>query len=123
VRIEADALARKRGLDPERVHRVMARTAVDAYGRPLPPPTHGRDTLEHGLRFDPSLDEALAFLPPEDALTLLERADSAVLARRCWLVRYLADPATPSVTVEGLADLLNGSNADRIATSLPLLGP
>lgn len=106
VRIEADALARKHKLDPERVHRVMACTAVDAYGRPLPPPLPGRDTLEHGLLFVPSLDEALAFLAPEVALTVLERTDPATLARRCRLVGYLADPATPSVTLDELVVLL-----------------
>lgn len=104
--IEADALARKHGLDVERVRRVMVRTSVDAYGRAIPPPAPGRDTLEHGLRFDPSLNEALAFLPPEDALTVLERVDPAVLTRRCGLVEYLADPGTPSVTLAELVVLL-----------------
>ena len=68
IRIEAEGLARRAGLDFDRVHRIMRRTATDALGRPLAPPAPGRDNLLDGLCFHPSLDEALAYLPPEDAL-------------------------------------------------------
>lgn len=71
------------------------------------PPLPGRDNLEHGLQFRPSLDEALAYLPPEDALSAFERADPIALSRRVNLVSYLADPTSPSYTIHELADLLD----------------
>ena len=105
--LEAEGLARRHGLDFDRVLRIMRRTATDALGRPLAPPAPGRDNLLDGLRFHPSLDEALAYLPPEDALSVFERTDSGALSRRCRLFDYLADPTTPAYTFGELADLLD----------------
>lgn len=105
--MEAEGLARRHGLDFDRVLRIMRRTATDALGRPLAPPAPGRDNLLDGLRFHPSLDEALAYLPPEDALSVFERTDSGALSRRCRLLDFLADPTTPAYTLGELADLLD----------------
>ncbi len=41
IRIEAEKLARRHGLDIERVRRIMARTATDAYCQPLAPAARG----------------------------------------------------------------------------------
>ncbi len=107
IKIEAEKLARRHGLDAERVHRIMRRSATDASGQPLPPPAPGRDNLFDGLRFQPSLDEALAYLSPEMALSVFERTDLNRLSRRCRLLEYLADPSNPYYTLGELADLLN----------------
>ncbi|MDP9369277.1 MAG: hypothetical protein M3Q03_13550 [Chloroflexota bacterium] len=124
IRIEADALARGHGLDPERVYCIMRATATDAYGRPLPPPAPGQDNLLDGLRFHRSLDEAFAYLPPEDALSAFERADPIALSRRAQLVSYLADPTSPSYTICELADLLGafGRHLERNRDSLVRTG-
>ena len=88
----SDSLARKHSLDLKRVHRVVLRTAVDDYGRPLPLPKPGHDTYEYGLRFAPSLNEALAFLPPEDAKRVLERNSDALLATGYSVTSFAASP-------------------------------
>ena len=107
IRIEAEALARRHGLNPDRVRRVLVRTATDADGRPLPAASAERDNLANGLRFSPTLDEALAYLPPEEALSAFERIEPAALARRSALIDYLADRATPDYTLDELAGLLD----------------
>lgn len=75
IEIEADGIARAHRLDPTRVLRVFERTAQDYYGNPLPAAAPGIDTLDRGLRFSPSLDHALAYLPAEVALGLFETED------------------------------------------------
>jgi hypothetical protein len=107
IQIEADALARRHGLEPERVRRILERTATDYYGRPIQPPAPGRDNLSGGLQFHPSLDEALAFLPPEEALSAFEQTDPVTLSKRAHLIPYLADLTSPSYTALELADLLD----------------
>ncbi|MDP9357605.1 MAG: hypothetical protein M3R02_20430 [Chloroflexota bacterium] len=106
IRIEAHALARGYGLDADRVRYILERTATDAYGRLLPEASPVSDNLENGLRFHPVLDEALAYLPPDEALSAFERADPSILSRRVHLITYLADPIGPYHTVDDLADLL-----------------
>src|SRR5215208_1088237 len=103
---EADAFARRWGLDVERVRRILARTATDYDGQPLPEASPVRDNLDNGLRFDPSLSEALGYLDPNDALALFEQTDPVVVARRARLVAYLGDPSSPSFATAGLADAL-----------------
>ena len=107
IQIEADKLALEHGLDPERVRRIVRRTATDAAGNSLARPGRGTDNLEQGLRLDPSLLEALAFLAPEEVLTLFERTDPKVLSRRSRLYAYSTDPATPWHTLGELAELLD----------------
>jgi hypothetical protein len=120
IRIEADALARRHGLEPERVRRILERTATDAYGRPIQPPAPGRDNLSEGLQFHPSLEEALAFLPREQALSAFEQTDPITLSKRAQLIPYLADLTSPSYSALELADLLDayGLHLDRNRNSL-----
>jgi len=75
IRHEAEKLGRRHGLETERVCRILMRTATDANGRPLAAAVAGQDNLSDGLLFRPSLDDALRYLPPEDALALFERED------------------------------------------------
>jgi hypothetical protein len=120
IRIEAENLAQRFGLDINRVHRILCRTATDYYGRPIDAPAPGRDNLSNGLRFHPSLEEALAYLAPETALSLFEETDAVALSHRTYLIDYLADPATPSYTKADLARLLEafGSHLNRNRDSL-----
>lgn len=106
VQIEAKNLARRHGIDTNRVRRILARTATDYYGRPLPPPAPNQDNLSEGLQFHPSLDEALAYLPLEMALSTFEESDPGALSNRVRLIDYLGDPTSPSYTNLELASLL-----------------
>ncbi|HUU29574.1 MAG TPA: hypothetical protein VM123_17360 [archaeon] len=106
IAIEADALARGYGIkNNKRVRAIMERTAVDYYGRPLPNDADARDPLENGLRFIPSFEEALSYLPPEEALAAFESIDPLLLSRRTYLIEYFADPSTPFYTLKELANL------------------
>lgn len=120
IRIEASALARQHGLEPERVRRILEGTATDSYGWPIQPPAPGRDNLSEGLQFHPSLEEALAFLPTEQALSAFEQTDPITLSKRAHLVPYLADLTSPSYTALELADLLDayGLHLNRNRNSL-----
>src|SRR4051812_11283934 len=75
---EAAAFARRWGLDVERVRQIQVQTTTDFDGQPLPEASPFRDNLDHGLRFDPSLNEVLAYLDPNDALNLFEQTDPVV---------------------------------------------
>lgn len=104
IQVEAEKLARRHGLETERVCRILTRTATDANGRPLPRAVPGQDNLSDGLLFRPSLDDALHYLPPEDALALFEREDLRRLDDRESVASYL-DCHLAFVTTEELADL------------------
>lgn len=105
IEIEADGIARAHRLDPTRVLRVFERTAQDYYGNPLPAAAPGIDTLDRGLRFSPSLDHALAYLPAEVALGLFETEDLDQLRQRIAVTDFLAESETPFYTLGQLADL------------------
>lgn len=102
VRIEAEALARGTGLDPDRVRSVLERTARDWQGRRLPD-KGGFDDLERGVMFWPSLEAACYYMRPDEALWLFERADLRRLEERVVFVDYLADPGTPLYSLDELA--------------------
>lgn len=104
IRVETDKLARRYGLETERVCRILTRTATDSHGRPLPPAVAGQDNLSDGLLFRPSLDDALRYLPPEDALALFEREDLRRLDDRESVTSYL-DDHLGFFTTEELGDL------------------
>ncbi len=104
IRHEAEKLARRHGLETERVCRILTRTATDANGRPLPRAVLGQDNLSDGLLFRPSLDDALHYLPPEDALALFEREDLRRLDERESVASYV-NYHLAFVTTEELADL------------------
>jgi hypothetical protein len=107
IAIEADALARRHHIkSKQRVRAIMERTAVDCDGRSLAEFAGEGDPLENGLMFSPSLDEALMYLPPENALTEFECIDLPILLRRTQLIDYFADPATPFYTIEEFAQLM-----------------
>ena len=106
IEIEAGKLARRHGIDTNRVRRILARTATDYYGRPIQPPAPEQDNLSEGLQFHPSLDEALAYLPSEVALSTFEESDPGALSKRARLINYLADLTSPSYTRLELAALL-----------------
>lgn len=91
--IEADALARRAGLEPRRVKRAFQRLLDEGWLAPSFP----RHT---------ALDQALRFMTPADALALFEHADLAVLARRVALFEYLTDAFTPFYTLNELANLM-----------------
>ena len=113
VRAEAEALARRHGLDVERVWRILARTAVNGKGRTLR--MDSRFVRPMGLRFEPSLAAEIGRFGPEAALSLFQRAGPETLLRRSRLVRYLAARTTPFHTLDELADLLEacGRHLDR----------
>lgn len=105
IKIEADGLARRHGLDSARVLRILETTAQDYYGNPLPDAGAAADTLEHGLSFYPSLDDALKYLPPDTALALLETEDLYRLATRLNVTQYLTSDHAPLYSLDELADL------------------
>lgn len=89
---EANALARRRGLDADRVRAVFYRLREVGWLAPRFP-------------WNTALDEAFEFLPPSDALALFESEDLGELARRVALVEYLAHEFTPLYTLGALAGL------------------
>jgi hypothetical protein len=106
IEIEAGKLARRHDIDTTRVRSILAHTATDYYGRPILLPVPGHDNLSEGLQFHPSLEEALAYLPSEVALSTFEETDRGALSNRARLIDYLADPTSPSNTRLELAALL-----------------
>ena len=79
IAIEATALARRHNItDVGRVIAIMKRIAIDCNGNRFHENRQDEDPLEYGLGFIPSLDEALAFLPPEKALSLFILTNSFI---------------------------------------------
>ncbi|MDP9363544.1 MAG: hypothetical protein M3Q10_04830, partial [Chloroflexota bacterium] len=72
-----------------------------------------------GLRLGPSLDDALRYLPPEDALALFEREDLRRLADRKAVADYL-DYHLSFYTTEEMADLADAF-ADHLEDNRPHL--
>ena len=83
------------GLDEERTASVLARTVRDIHGRPLTKwpkvkrPADSRFQPLPQVWFSPDIGEALLYLPQEDALTLFEKEDLAVLRARQLYTSYL----------------------------------
>ena len=128
IRAEADALADKYQLDPERVYAILERTVGDSFG-PLP---DGLDTVISDdpvyFPYAPPLVAALHSLPAEDALTLFEQTDLDVILARsdlfAALLRY--GPFLPLYTLDELAEVLagfiahlRGERAAYLKTGLP----
>ena len=100
IRSEANALARRHGVDAERVDSILLRCATDADGRPLVAEDPFTDFLVQGLWFRPSLDEALELGEPLKATRHrcpVEPATSGRISR--W-------PSHPRDRVPGSATLL-----------------
>jgi len=92
LEIEADALARFRGLDPERVRKVFHRLVEVNWLAPKFP-------------FCAPLDRAFAFLEPTDALELFEEADLEQLRRRVVLTDFMNSLWTPLYGLDELGEL------------------
>jgi hypothetical protein len=122
IAIKADALARRHRIrSKRRVRAIMERTAVDIYGRPLAEFKGKGDPLENGVKFDPSLDEALSYLPPDEALAAFESLDPSLFRQREQLINYFSDPAVPFYTLEELADLMSEYAAHLVANRESLI--
>jgi hypothetical protein len=66
IRMESEALARLRGLDPNRVEAVFLRLAQAGW-------------LSPNFPFRTALDEAFGFLEPSEALNIFEKEDLSEL--------------------------------------------
>jgi hypothetical protein len=107
ITLEAEALAKKRNIaDAKRVINVMKRVAIDCNGLRYEITRDTRDPLSEGLAFHPSLDEALAHLEPDKALSLFETANIDDLASKVSYFDFLTDNQTPFYTHEELAALI-----------------
>ena len=94
VRIEADALARRHGVEHERVVRVFERLADAGW-------------LAPNFPWNTALDEAAAVVGIDRALTIFEREDILTLARHVSVVDFLTeDELAPAFTHTELAEHL-----------------
>lgn len=93
IDIEARACARRYELDADRILRVFHRLDEAKWWAPDFP----RQT---------ALDEAIAYLGPQQALDMFESSDLSTLAQRVWIVSYLNNWFTPFYTLDELACLL-----------------
>lgn len=93
MRIEADAFARRHGLDARRARKAFRRMAESGVLGPKFP-------------FFTDLDIAVRFVEPARALDIYEHEDLRVLSERVDQFMYLADFLTPLYTLAELADLL-----------------
>jgi len=121
---EAAELATRHGIDPTRVHRIFERIVQDYGGQSFPDEV-GRQVWQDGLYFGPSLDVALRYLPPANALALFEREDLRRLDERENVAYYLDDHVS-FYTTEERADLadafakhLEDNRQDLASTGLP----
>jgi len=92
IKIEAEALSRKRGLDASRVMRVFDKLAEINWLAPNFP----RAT---------ALDESFTYVEPLKALTVFENEDLTRLASRVLLIDYFAERTTPFYSLEELSTL------------------
>jgi len=106
INIEADALARFNGIkDNERVRRIFERIVTDCILPHIPDGEDEVSVVEGTLRAPTALDEALRYLPSEEALAEFESCGPLVLSQRSYLVDFLNDAATLFYTLKELADV------------------
>jgi len=106
INIEADALARFHGIkDNERVRRIFERIVTDCILPHIPDGEDEVSVVEGTLRAPTALDEALRYLPSEEALAEFESCGPLVLSQRSYLVDFLNDAATLFYTLKELADV------------------
>ena len=109
IAAKAGALARKYGIkDRERVRRILERTAFDAraeFGGLEWAFIDPRDMVGVNVSLDPSLREALEFLPAEKALTTFESADLVALSLACHFIRWTTGGAIPFFTLSEFATI------------------
>jgi len=106
INIEADALTRFHGIkDNERVRRIFERIVTDCILPDIPDGEDEVSVVEGTLRAPTALDEALRYLPSEEALAVFESCGPPVLSQRSYLVDFLNDAATPFYTLKELADV------------------
>ena len=93
IRIESEALARLRGLNPERVKTVFQRLAEVGSFTPNFP-------------FSTALDEAFGFFEPPKALNIFEKENLSELAHKVAIVDYIGDKWTPFYSLDEAAEIL-----------------
>lgn len=119
-RIESERLAHKHGLDAGRVRRILQRIAAGDPDWPVRAGTLGADHLFASTVLQPSLDEALRYLPPEDVLALFEQEDLRRLADREQVTYYLQFGDVDFYTRDERADLADAC-ADHLEENRPQL--
>lgn len=92
IRIEAEALARRREFDADRVKHVFYKLAEINW-------------LAPNFPWNTALDEAFTYIDPSKALALFEHEDLTRLASRVLLIDYFAERTTPFYSLEELCTL------------------
>lgn len=108
IKIEATKLASKYQIGKiNRIRDILKKTAIDFNGARLMGLKKTQYSLENGIFFNPSLDEALDLLPSNTAIELFENNDPDELIIKTTAIQYLFSKDTPFYTHRELAKLIN----------------